>query len=404
MSCVDPPGTRPPAAGRLKVMTIFGTRPEAIKFAPVVLALKADPLFEPIVAVTAQHREMLDQVMDLFGIVADVDLDIQRDRQTLAGVTVRALGGLDQAIADSRPDMVLVQGDTSTTFAGALASFYRGVPVTHIEAGLRTGNPRSPFPEEINRRLTTQLTALHLAPTPSNVANLLREGVDPSTVICTGNTVIDALDHAVSLKVGYGEPALESLDDDRRRVVLVTVHRRESWGSAMDGIGRALARLAAEPDVLLVIPIHRNPVVRESILPAVEGLDNVVVCEPLAYGSFARLIDRADLILTDSGGIQEEAPSRGKPVLVLRDTTERPEAVEAGTVAVVGTDEDIIVSRARELLNDPDAYGRMARAINPYGDGRAAARTIDAIRWHFGAGTRPGEFMGHPTSAATPAG
>lgn len=373
-------------------MTVFGTRPEAIKFAPVVLALREDPLFEPVIVVTAQHREMLDQVLELFGIQTDVDLDIHQERQTLAGVTVRAVAGLDDAVAQWNPDMLMVQGDTTSTFTGALAAFYRGVPVAHVEAGLRTGNPRSPFPEEINRRLTTQLTTLHLAPTPSNVANLRGEGIDPDRIVCTGNTVIDALDYAVRMRVGYGEPSLEHLDDDPRRVVLVTVHRRESWGAAMDGIGRALARVAAEPDLLIVIPIHRNPVVRESILPAVEGLDNVVVCEPLAYGSFARLMDRADLVLTDSGGIQEEAPSRGKPVLVLRDTTERPEAVEAGTVAIVGTEEDVIVERAQRLLRQPDAYDAMAKAVNPYGDGRASERTLAALRWHFGLGPRPQEF------------
>lgn len=379
-------------AARRKVMTVFGTRPEAIKFAPVVKALAASDRFRPIVAVTGQHREMLDQVMELFEIVPDVDLDIHQPGQTLAGVTVRALAGLDEAMVRWKPDMVLVQGDTTTTFTGALAAFYHGIPVGHIEAGLRTGNPRSPFPEEINRRLTTQLTALHLAPTPNNVANLVAEGVSRDCIVCTGNTVIDALDHAVRLKVGYGDPVLETLDEEDRQVVLVTVHRRESWGEAMDGIGRALARIAADPRRLIVIPIHRNPVVRASILPVVGHLPNVIVTEPLAYGGFARLIDRADLILTDSGGIQEEAPSRGKPVLVLRDTTERPEAVYAGTVAVVGTDEERIVARANALLTDPAAYEEMAHAVNPYGDGRASDRTVDAIAWHFGIGERPDEF------------
>lgn len=373
-------------------MAVFGTRPEAIKFAPVVLALQGSAHFRPVVLVTAQHREMLDQVLDLFGIVPDEDLDIHRAGQTLTEVTVRALAGLDGAMARWEPDLVLVQGDTTTTFAGALASFYHGIAVGHIEAGLRTGNPRSPFPEEINRRLTTQLTALHLAPTKSNVINLLSEGVRPESIVCTGNTVIDALDYAVGLRVGYGHPALDGLDEDRRRLVLVTVHRRESWGARMDGIGRALARLASDPGRLIVIPIHRNPVVRDSILPAVEGLENVVVLEPLPYGAFARLIDRADLVLTDSGGIQEEAPSRGKPVLVLRDTTERPEAVDAGTVAIVGTDEDAIVARAEELLGNRHLYDAMAKAVNPYGDGRAAERTVAALAWYFGLGDRPADF------------
>jgi UDP-N-acetylglucosamine 2-epimerase (non-hydrolysing) len=318
-------------------------------------------------------------------------------------VTVRALSGLDETMSRLRPEMVLVQGDTTTTFAGALAAFYQDIPVGHIEAGLRTGNRRSPFPEEINRRLTTQLSSLHLAPTASNVANLLAEGIDTEKVFCTGNTVIDALDHAVGLRVGYGDAALENLDGDGRRVILVTVHRRESWGTAMEGIGRALAAIAEDPGVVLVVPIHRNPVVREAILPAVSGRENVVVCEPLAYGSFARLIDRADLVLTDSGGIQEEAPSRGKPVLVLRDTTERPEAVEAGTVEIVGTDETVIVERARRLLADPEAYARMARAVNPYGDGRAAERTLGALRWHFGEAGRPDDFDPQPAEREEPA-
>jgi UDP-N-acetylglucosamine 2-epimerase (non-hydrolysing) len=379
-------------------MAIFGTRPEAIKFAPILLTLQKSEVFRPVVVVTAQHREMLDQVLDLFGLVPDEDLDVHQPGQSLADVTVRSLAGLDQCVGRWKPDLVMVQGDTTSTFVGALSAFYHDVPVAHVEAGLRTGNPRSPFPEEINRRLTTQLTALHLAPTASNVGNLISEGVDPRRIVCTGNTVIDALDYAVSLRVGYGHPALEHLDQDPRQVVLVTVHRRESWGDAMDSIGRALARLASDPDRLFIIPIHRNPVVRESILPAVDGLANVIVVEPLPYGGFARLIDRADVVLTDSGGIQEEAPSRGKPVLVLRDTTERPEAVRAGTVAIVGTDEEEIVSRAEQLLTDRRVYDRMAKAVNPYGDGRAAERSVAALAWHFGLGDRPTDFQSEPAS------
>lgn len=371
---------------------MFGTRPEAIKLAPVVLALRRSPQFQPVVTVTAQHREMLDQVLDLFGIVPDHDLDIQQPGQTLTEVTVRSLSGLEPVVAASGADLVLVQGDTTTTFSAALAAFYHHVAVGHVEAGLRTGNPASPFPEEINRRLTTQLASLHLAPTPANAANLRSEGITPETIVCTGNTVIDALHHAVGLRVGYGDHRLDALDDDRRRLVLATMHRRESWGEAMAGIGRALARLAEDPGLIIVVPLHRNPVVRRSILPAVEGLANVVVVEPLPYGSFARLIERADLVLTDSGGIQEEAPSLGKPVLVLRDTTERPEAVDAGTVALVGTEEDRIVACARHLLADAAAYRRMARAVNPYGDGQAARRTVEALAWYLGMGARPADF------------
>lgn len=373
-------------------MTVFGTRPEAIKMAPVVQALQDAGDLRSVVAVTAQHREMLDQVLDLFGIVPDHDLNLQRAGQSLADVTVGALAGLDQVLAEHPVDAVMVQGDTTTTFSAALAAFYHRIPVVHVEAGLRTGNPASPYPEEMNRRLTTRLSSLHLAPTPSNVANLLAEGIGRESIVCTGNTVIDALAQAVARRVDYGDPHLESLDTDPRRVVLVTVHRRESWGEVMDGFGRALARLAEDPTLLVVVPIHRNPVVRRSILPAVAGRDNVVVVEPLAYGSFARLIDRADLVLTDSGGIQEEAPSRGKPVLVLRDTTERPEAVDAGTVRLVGTAEDDVVDAARAVLYDPAAYSAMARAVNPYGDGNAARRSIAALRWFFDLASRPEEF------------
>lgn len=375
-----------------RILSVFGTRPEAIKFAPVIRALQAAQNYESIVAVTGQHREMLDQVLDLFDIKPDVDLDIHELGQSLAQVTIRSVAGLDEVLVKHRPDMVIVQGDTTTTLAGALVSFYRGIPVTHLEAGLRTGDRQSPFPEEINRRVTSQLTTLHLAPTPTNVSNLVREGVSRESVICTGNTVIDALNQAVDMRVGYADSRLAILDDDDRNVLLVTVHRRESWGSAMDSIGRALGRIASHEQNLLVIPIHPNPLVRQSILPPLSGRENVVICEPLPYGSFARLIDRATLILTDSGGIQEEAPSRGKPVLVLRNTTERPEAVAAGTVEVVGTDEDFIYRRTMSILTDRVLYNRMAEAINPYGDGAAAMRSLAALDWYFGDGPRPVEF------------
>lgn len=378
-----------------RVMVVMGTRPEAIKLAPLVLALRESELFEPVVAVTAQHREMLDQVLALFEITPDADLDIIRERQTLTGVTVRALEGMSPLIEERRPDAVVVQGDTTTTFCGALAAFYHQVPVVHVEAGLRTGNPYSPFPEEINRRLTTQLTSLHLAPTASSRDNLLREGTDPSTVVVTGNTVIDALLWTVSRRVAYGDPALEDLDDDPRKVLLVTAHRRESWGEGMVSIGRALARIARDrPDLLVVFPIHKNPVVREAIIPAVEGLENVRIVEPVAYGGFARLMERSHLILTDSGGIQEEGPSLGKPVLVMRDTTERPEAVAAGTARLVGTDEETLVAVVTDLLQDPDSYGRMANAVNPYGDGKACDRSVAAIGALIAGGQRVPDFSG----------
>jgi UDP-N-acetylglucosamine 2-epimerase (non-hydrolysing) len=375
------------------VLVAYGTRPEAVKVAPLVLALRESPLFTPVVAVTGQHRSMLDQVNEVFGITPDVDLDIHAAGQTLGDVTTRSLGGFEGVLAEHRPDAVVVQGDTTTTFSVALAGFYARVPVVHMEAGLRTNDVSSPFPEEINRRLTTQLAALHLAPTPQSRANLLAEGVDPARVHVTGNTVIDALQWTAGRGLPYGDPALDDLDASDRRVLLVTAHRRESWGVPMQAVGRALARLARRyPDLLVVLPVHRNPVVRKALLPFVAALPNVRVTEPLAYGGFCRLLARADLVLTDSGGVQEEAPSLGKPVLVLRDTTERPEAVAAGTARLVGTDEELVVATVSTLLDDPDAYARMAQAVNPYGDGRAAERTVAALAHFFGIGARPEEF------------
>ena len=375
-------------------MVIFGTRPEAIKLAPVVQALEASALFAPVIAVTAQHRSMLDQVLDLFSITPDFDLNIGRARQSLTDVTVRALTGLSPLISRECPDVVVVQGDTTTTFTAALAAFYHRIPVVHVEAGLRTGAPYSPFPEEINRCLTTRIATLHLAPTPANKANLMAENVPSSQIVVTGNTVIDALMWTVERQVAYGEPAIENLDDDSRRLLLVTAHRRESWGSGMESIGRALAALARRhPDLLIVFPIHLNPVVREAITPLVAGLPNVLLIEPLSYGAFARLMNRADIILTDSGGIQEEAPSLAKPVLVTRDTTERPEAMAAGTVKLVGTDEQTIVRSIDELLLDDSAYAKMATAVNPYGDGEAARRTVSALARFFGMGPSVDEFQ-----------
>jgi len=376
-----------------RIMVVFGTRPEAIKLAPVVQALDRAPGFEPIVAVTAQHREMLDQVLDTFGILPQHDLNILKDRQTLTDVTVRALEGMTPVIEQERPDAVIVQGDTTTTFVGALAAFYQRVPVIHVEAGLRTRDPYSPYPEEINRRLTTQLTALHLPPTTMSKRNLLLEGVDESRVVVTGNTVIDALLWTVEQPLAAGADVLTGLDG--KRVVLVTAHRRESWGPAMEGVGRALAAIArTEPDVEIVFPMHRNPRVREAIVPSVEGLPNVRLLEPLPYAPFAHLMRRADLILTDSGGIQEEGPSLGKPVLVMRDTTERPEAIVAGTARLVGTDEHVVSGAVRTLLHDADAYAAMANAVNPYGDGEAARRTVEALGHFFGDGPCPDEFTG----------
>ena len=376
-------------------MLIFGTRPEAVKMAPLAQAMAKVPWCKPVVAVTAQHREMLDQVMELFELTADYDLNMLTPGQTLTDVTVKALGGLGPILEEVKPDAVVVQGDTTTTFAGALAAFYRQIPVVHMEAGLRTDNPYSPFPEEINRRLATQLATLHLAATPTSCENLLRDGIARDKVLVTGNTVIDALHWAVDRAPSYDSDVLDRIDQSGRQVLLVTAHRRESWGEPMRNIGLALADLAAKfTDLEIVFPIHRNPLVRDAIMPSIEGFDNVTVIEPLAYGAFSRLIARSSIVLTDSGGVQEEAPSLGKPVLVLRETTERPEAVKAGTARLIGTDRSRIVDEVSMLLTDSDAYAAMANAVNPYGDGKASQRTIDAMAHMFGMGPRPTEFLG----------
>ena len=378
-----------------RVLLVFGTRPEALKMATLVRAMDAAADFDPIVAVTGQHREMLDHVLNLFDIKPHFDLDVMLSRQTLAGVTTRVLDRIDPVVTEAAPDMIVVQGDTTSTFVGALAGFYHHVPVAHVEAGLRTGNPQSPYPEEMNRRLTSRLTNLHLAPTWTAHDNLTAEGVDPATIVVTGNTIIDALLYAASLPGhGYGDPILDVLDDQPDEpVLLVTIHRRESWGDAQAGIGRALADIArAAPELRIVFPIHRNPIVREAVMPPLEGLPNVHVVEPLGYDVFVRLMQRSSIVLTDSGGIQEEAPSLGKPVLVARDTTERPEAVTAGTVRLVGTDGEAITSGVLELLRDSTTYAAMANAVNPYGDGHATPRCLDAIRHHFGIGTAPSPF------------
>jgi UDP-N-acetylglucosamine 2-epimerase (non-hydrolysing) len=377
-----------------RIMVFYGTRPEAIKVAPLVAALKESPLFTPTVVVTAQHLEMLDQVNDFFGIKPDVDLDMMRPGQSLGRLTERVVGRLDPLMADERPDAVVVQGDTTTTFTGALTAFYHRIPVVHLEAGLRTGDAYSPFPEETNRRLTTTLARLHLAPTAGSRDNLLRESVPPGSILVTGNTVIDALMWANRAAARQPE-SYEPYGDGP--IMVVTAHRRESWDGGMESIGRALSRIATrEPDLRIVFPIHPNPVIRRSVLPHLDGHPNITVTEPLEYGAFARLLGRAHLALTDSGGIQEEAPSLGTPVLVMRDTTERPEAISAGTAALVGTDEDRIVSGVTGLLRSPSAYRRMAGAVNPYGDGRAAERAVAALAHLFGLGPSPEPFSPQP--------
>ncbi len=375
------------------VLAVYGTRPEAVKMAPLVLALRQDERFRVRVVVTGQHREMLDQVNGVFGITPDNDLDIFAPGQSLTDITTRGLQGLSRELEATQPHAVLVQGDTTTTFAGALAAFYARIPVVHAEAGLRTGNPQSPYPEEINRRLTSQLASLHLAPTERSRRNLLGEGTRHDQVYVTGNSVIDALQFTVDRHPHVSEPHLSDRLTDGRRVLLVTAHRRESWGEPLRQIGRALARLSRRfPEYDIVFPAHRNPTVRAAILPQVAQCPNVLVTEPLAYPDFCAMLDRADILLTDSGGVQEEGPSLGKPVLVMRETTERPEALEAGTVALVGTDENRVFDAVAHLIEDRDAYRRMAQVLNPYGDGRAAERTVQAIAQFFGVGRGVEEF------------
>ena len=367
-----------------KIMFVFGTRPEAIKMAPLVKAMEKAEDLEPLVVVTAQHREMLDQVLALFDVTPSYDLNLMKQNQTLMDITVGVLRGIERIVIKEKPDLVLVHGDTTTTFAGALASFDQQVPVGHVEAGLRSGNMYSPFPEEANRKLTGQLASVHFAPTRQARENLLREGVDADAVYTTGNTVIDALHLTVQKDFSFDAELAEMLDVPGRKVLLTT-HRRENLGQPMVQIFRAIRALHANfPDVHFYFPMHKNPRVRALAHEALDELERVHLFEPLDYAPFANLMERMDLILTDSGGMQEEAPALGKPVLVLRDTTERPEAVEAGTVRLVGCDTDLIVETVTELFTNDAAYAEMKHAANPYGDGKACARIIDAIRYHFG--------------------
>jgi UDP-N-acetylglucosamine 2-epimerase (non-hydrolysing) len=378
---------------RRSVMTVYGTRPEAIKLALVIHALRDREDLRAVTVVTGQHREMMDEVNETFGISPEVDLDIMQHGQDLSDITERVLHGLGPVLEAERPDVVIVQGDTTTSSAAALSAAYHRIPVVHVEAGLRSHDSSSPFPEEINRVLTSHLAALHLTPTALARNNLLREGVHDADIVVTGNTVIDALMHARAKAVRFQNARLEELCSSDRRIVVVTMHRRESWGRPMEAIATCLAELCSrEPDVVVVIPAHRNPVVRQSLLPPLEDLPNVVVTEPLPYAEFARLLGEAHLVLTDSGGIQEEAPSLGTPVIVLRETTERPEAIEAGTALLVGSDPARILKEVTELLHQPERYAAMANAVNPYGDGHASERVVAAVGAMLGRGTRMAEF------------
>ena len=367
-----------------KIMFVFGTRPEAIKMAPLVKAMEQAEDLEPLVVVTAQHREMLDQVLELFDVHPSYDLNLMKPQQTLTDITAGVLRGIERIVIKEKPDIVLVHGDTTTTFAGALASFYQQVPVGHVEAGLRSGNMYSPFPEEANRKLTGAMATVHFAPTPQARANLLHEGVNPDAIYTTGNTVIDALMMTVKQDYVFDDELSRMLAAPGRKVLLTT-HRRENLGQPMVQIFRAIRQLHERfTDVNFYFPMHKNPRVRALAKEALEELERVHLFEPLDYAPFANLVGRMDLVLTDSGGLQEEAPALGKPVLVLRDTTERPEAVDAGTVKLVGSDTQLIVDTVSALFTDADAYAEMEHAVNPYGDGHACARIIAALRYYFG--------------------
>ena len=378
---------------KIKVMSVFGTRPEAIKMAPLVSALQASESIESIVCLTGQHREMLDSVMDIFHLKGDYDLNIMEKRQTLSTITTKTLLGMEQVLEEAKPDLVLVHGDTSTTFAGALAAFYHQVKVGHVEAGLRTWDKYSPFPEEMNRTLVGDIADLHFSPTRANAENLRREAV-MGEIFITGNTAIDAMQYTVRRDYTFTTELLNHLDFAHRRVIAVTCHRRENYGKPMQDIMHAILEVVERhPDVEVVYPVHLSPVVRECAFPILGGHDRIHLIDPIDVEEMHNLIARCAFVMTDSGGLQEEAPALGKPVLVMRRETERPEAVAAGTAKLAGVEKDVIVSMANELLDSPEAYAKMAKAVNPYGDGHACARITQAIEWYFGrTAERPADF------------
>lgn len=368
----------------LSIITVYGTRPEAIKLAPVVLALKADPRFDVCVVNTGQHRDLVKPINQLFGINSDYDLDIMASGQSLSSIAAKIIERLDPLLASQQPDAVVIQGDTNSVFAAALSSFYNRVPIVHVEAGLRSGELANPFPEEANRRLVSQISSLHLAPTERNRDNLLNEGVPGSSIVVTGNTVIDALQLAVQKKVQpqYG-PLVSALASTQKKV-LVTTHRRENWGHAMRNIGEALHQLAdRHKDTIFIWPAHPNPTIKNTILPKVKNNKNVIVCDPLNYGEFTTVMSRCSVVLTDSGGIQEEAPALNIPVIVMRNNTERTEGVAAGTLILAGTSSKKVIGTVDRLLENDDERRRIGQAINPYGDGKATARSLEAIYKHF---------------------
>ena len=366
-----------------RILVVFGTRPEAIKLFPVIHALKADPRFECVVCVSAQHRQMLDQVLEIAGIVPDHDLDVMQPDQTLDALTANLLTGLGKVMDTARPDRVIVQGDTATAMAGALAAYYRKLPVDHVEAGLRSGNIHHPWPEEVNRKIIGGMASLHFAPTETARNALVKENVDPARVHVTGNTVIDAL-HWVTAEIGRDPSLAAGLAELEarfagKRIIGVTSHRRENFGEGMEQIATAIRRIAERSDTAVIFPVHLNPNVRKVMNERLSGLDNVALIEPLDYPHFARLLAIAEIMLTDSGGVQEEAPALGKPVLVMRETTERPEGVAAGTAKLVGTSAETIVSEISTLLDDKEAYEAMARAHNPFGDGQTSRRIVELL-------------------------
>ena len=380
---------------KIKVMSVFGTRPEAIKMAPLVKELEKTPEIESIVCVTAQHREMLDQVLEIFDLHPQHDLNIMQARQTLAGITTRALTGLEEVMGKEKPDIVLVHGDTSTTFAGALAAYYNQVKVGHVEAGLRTYDKYQPFPEEMNRQLTGTLTDLHFAPTPLAKEHLLKENIGEEGIFITGNTVIDALAHTIEEDYTFTVEELNNIDFQNKRVIAMTAHRRENLGEPLRNICHAVKRLVEEyPDVEVVYAVHKNPAVVEPVHEILGGNDRIHLTDPLDLKDMHNLMCRSFFVMTDSGGLQEEVPSMGKPVLVLRNVTERPEGVEAGTLKLAGTDEETIYQMAKELLDNKEEYEKMAQAKNPFGDGQASRRIVESILYHFGKKEeRPDEYV-----------
>ena len=379
---------------KLKVMSVFGTRPEAIKMAPLVKALQANDEIESIVCLTGQHREMLDSVMEIFRLTGDYDLHIMEKRQTLSTITTKTLLGMDEVLDTVKPDLVLVHGDTSTTFAGALAAFYHQVKVGHVEAGLRTWDKYSPFPEEMNRTLVGDIADLHFSPTKANADNLRRESI-MGDIFITGNTAIDAMRYTVKNDFTFPTALLNELDFKNRRIIAVTCHRRENYGKPMEDIMHAILEVVdTHPDVEVVYPVHLSPVVRDCVFPLLGGHDRIHLIDPVDVEEMHNLIARCYMVMTDSGGLQEEAPALGKPVLVMRRETERPEAIAAGTAKLAGVEKEEIVRLANELLDDPAAYAGMAKAVNPYGDGHASERIVQAILWHFGrTEQKPADFM-----------